>query len=558
MAVLAVTYSVIPIAIEAVSAAFTGDTTSPKGYFRPNLDDVIGYGPFVFAGIGLIYALAQYCQSRLTLGAALNTLRDIQNAMMKQFLELDLTSQQQEQSGALASRFTNDIQLLRETLTRMTNGVRDLLQLIALCTTLIFYDWVLFAIVICVYGIIGWPIAWLGKILRRTAKRAQSETGNLAGAVTEIAGGTPMIKSYNLETAQTKRMHALFENRTKLLKKAAYLRAFNEPFIFLVGAIAMGIVVAVMAARIRLDIIDGPAVAGFLVALLLLSQPARGLSTLYAVLQEGLAAFERILMIIDNNSNADDEDKAAILQVNTGEIKFDAVSFSYKHEIKAVRDISLTIEPGKTAALVGESGAGKTTLLHLLVRLYEIQDGSIHIDNQDIQSVSLSSLREKISIVSQDGTIFNDSLYNNIAFGNLNATKDEIIEAAKAATIHEFIQSLPEQYETLAGENGNRLSGGQKQRIAIARAFLKNAPILLLDEPTSSLDAESEAAIQKSLEMLKEKRTTLIVAHRLSTIRNADKIIVMDSGKIIETGTHEELQNKSSAYKRLVDLQFGN
>ncbi len=558
MGILALTYSAIPFAIEAISAAFTGNEQSPKGRFRPNLEQVIAYGPFILAGIGLLYALSQYAQSRLTLGAALDTLQDIQNGMIARFLALDLNQQRLETSGALTSRFTNDIQLLRESLTRTTNGVRDFLQLVALCGTLIFYDWVLFTVVILVYAVIGWPIAWLGKILRRTAASAQAETGNLASTITEISNGSAIIKSYRLETRKQSDMKSQFEKRTGLLKKAAYLRAVNEPFIFLVGAIAMGAVVAVIAMRIRMGAIDGPEVAGFLVALLLLSQPARGLSTLYAVLQEGLASFERMLSIVDQQPTIVEAPDAHDLTLKNAEITFDKVSFSYAQQDHVLKDITLSIPSGTSLALVGESGAGKTSLMHLLPRLYDVTGGSIRIGGQDIRSTKISSLRDNISIVSQDTVIFNQSLSNNIALGKLDADDTDIKRAAKAAAIHDFIDGLPDGYATLAGENGHRLSGGQRQRIAIARAFLKQAPILLLDEPTSALDAESEAILQIALNDLQQGRTTLIIAHRLATIRNADMIAVMDRGQIIEQGTHDELMRKNDIYARLVELQFGS
>ena len=553
MIVLALTLAAIPFVVEAINGAFSGDRSGPNQRFRPSLAQVKQFGPWILVGLGLCYALAQYAQNRLTLGAALNTLRDIQNDMMARFLTLPFAEQQREQSGAIAARFTNDIQILRETLTRSTNGVRDVLQLLSLCATMIYYDVILFFAVIAIYLVLGAPIAWLGKRLRQVARDGQEKTGDVAGAVTQSVRGSAMIKSYGMESQEHARTARLFDERNTLLKRSAYLRAINEPFVFLVGAIAMAIIVIIMGGRVSSGNLDGPAISGFIVALLLLSQPARGLSTLYAVVQEGLSAFERILTIIDAAPEQDASDGASLIP-GKGHIQFEDVSFSYDQD-RVLNNITLDIPSGQTLALVGMSGAGKSTLTALLARLYPLTHGQILIDGQSISDVTLSSLRANIALVTQDAILFDTSLADNIGFGNPDASRDEIVAAAKAAAIHDFIEQLPNGYDTMAGENGQRLSGGQRQRISIARAFLKNAPILILDEPTSALDAETEAAVQKTLSKLQDGRTTIIIAHRLATIRSADTIAVLEHGAIKEFGTHEQLMANNSTYRQLVELQ---
>jgi len=561
MMILALTLSAVPITVEAIYAAFdleSVNTASNLNWTRPSLDQLIAYGPFVIAGLGLTYGLSQYAQSRLTLSAALDTLRDLQNQLFARFLELDYADQRTQMSGAIASHFTNDMQLLRETLTRFTNGVRDLMQFIGLCAIMLLKDALLFSVVILVYAGIGWPIAWLGGKLRTSAKAAQAETGNLAASITQSVKGAAMIKTYGLETRELSRASTQFDHRTNLLKKASYLRAINEPFVFFIGTIALSVVVVFMALRVQAGLLDGPSITGFVVALLLLSQPARGLSTLYAVMQEGLSAFERILTIIDRSPTITDKAEARAHQIKNAEINFKDVHFCYEPNAPIIKNFSLDIKPGTSVALVGASGAGKSTLLTLLPRLFDVYSGEIQIDGLNIKDYHLKSLREQISIVSQEAILFNESLFDNIHYGRLDATKAQVKDAAKAASIHDFIETLDNGYDTLAGENGERLSGGQKQRIAIARAFLKDAPILLLDEPTSALDAASEEDIQQSLAILQKNRTTLIVAHRLSTIQQADEIIVMDQGEIIERGRHEDLLEKNGPYKKLIELQFNS
>lgn len=557
MIVLAITVSFIPMVIEAINTAILPGNDQPLSArgVSLSLDQLIRLGPIVLPLIGLVYAAAQYAQSRLSLGAALDTLRDIQRDLFARFIALDLAQQRTEQSGAIASRFTNDIQILRESLTRSTNGVRDLLQALGLLLVMVWYDAVLFGAIIGVYALVGWPIAVLGKKLRTRAREAQETTADLSANLVQHVTGAAMVKSYGLEDYQRARIGALFESRNSRLKQSAFLRALNEPLVFLVGTIAIGVVVMIIGLRIKEGALDAPAVAGFIVALLLLSQPARGLSTLFAVLQEGLAAFARITQILDTSPTLAHNEDAGALTVTAGHLAFDKVTFSYGHTAPALDDISLEIIGGQTVALVGESGAGKTTMLAMLARFYDPDKGQISIDGQPIGTCSLSSVRRQTAWVSQDPVLFNDSIANNIGFGRLGAERSDIEQAARDAHADHFIRQLPQGYDTVLGEAGNTLSGGQRQRIAIARAFLKDAPILLLDEPTAALDAESEGAIKAALNALTKGRTTLIVAHRLATIQDADLILVMDKGGIIETGNHNTLLDQDGAYARLIALQ---
>ena len=552
MGVYAASASAIPLGVEWINAGLAGGTDR----FSPSMQQVLYFGPVIVIALGALNAAAQYAQTRLSVGAALSTLRDLQSAMFARMTALDLAQSQAEASGQFISRFTNDTQVLRETLTRASNAIRDLLTLAGLCAMMLYYDWILFLVVAAIYPLIGVPVAAIGKFLRRMSSKAQSQAGDVTALVAESLGGARLVKAYQLEPLERARAGAAFDDRLAILKKMAYARALNEPLIFFAGSIALALVVAIVAIRISSGALSAPEFISFIIALLLLSQPARGLGTLNAVVQEGLGAFERMLALIDMRPVIKTAQGALHLPNGQGAISFEGVSFSYNADEPVLHGIDLEIQPGTMVALVGESGAGKSSLVNLLPRLYQPQSGRILIDGMDIASVTMRSLRSQIAAVSQDAVIFNLSALENIAFGKPGATREEVINAAMNAAADEFIGALPQGYDTPLGEGGSRLSGGQRQRIALARAFLKDAPILLLDEATSALDAESEAKIQEALKRLTIGRTTIAIAHRLSTVKDADRIIVMDKGRIIEMGRHDELVEKGGAYARYADLQF--
>lgn len=552
MAAYAASASAIPIGVEWINAGFGVG----EGRFSPSLSQVLWFGPVLIICLGLVNAGAMYAQSRLNAGAALNALRDLQNDMFARLMALDYAQQREEASGQTISRFTNDTLVLRETLNRVSNAVRDSLTLVSLCAVMIWYDWLLFMVVLAIYPLIGLPVARIGKLLRKTSSSAQQQTGDLASLVSETVIGARMVKTYQLEPLERSRAAGAFDERLRLLKKMAYARALNEPLIFVAGSVAVALVVAVAAQRISAGALSAEAFMGFIVALLLLSQPARGLGTLHAVMQEGFGAFERILSLIDARPAIVTRPGAPDLEPGPGAIRFENVGFSYHKGATALETVSLDIPAGKKVALVGESGAGKSTLMNLLPRLYDANEGRILIDGQDIADVTLRSLRARMALVSQDAVIFNMSALENIAFGRPGASRAEIVKAAEDAAANEFISVMAQEYDTPLGEGGAGLSGGQRQRIALARAFLKDAPILLLDEPTSALDAESEAKIQEALKRLCAGRTTLTIAHRLSTVKDADLIVVMDKSRIVETGTHDELMKKNGAYAKQASLQL--
>ncbi len=556
MAAYAASASLIPVGVEWINAGLAGGGER----FSPGLRDVMIFGPLVIVALGAINAVSQYVQTRLTMGAALSTLRDLQNDMFSSLMAMDFAQQRSEVSGQIISRFTNDTLVLRDTLTRAANAVRNIATLIGLCAIMIYYDWALFVVILAVYPLIGVPVVRIGKFLRKTSSSAQEQAGDVTALIGETVAGARMVKTYQIEPLERVRAADAFDDRLTLLKKMASARALNEPFIFFAGSLAMALVVAIVAMRISSGALTVSEFVGFIIALLLLSQPARGLGTLNAVMQEGFGAFERMLSLIDAKPAIKTVDAAGDLPSGPGAIRFDAISFSYRRNTdngaRALDGVSLDIPAGAMVALVGASGSGKSTMINLLPRLYEPNSGRIRIDCHDIAQVTLRSLRARIAMVSQDAVIFNMSALENIAFGRPGASRAEIIQAASDAAANDFIAALPNGYDALLGEGGGVLSGGQRQRIALARAFLKDAPILLLDEATSALDAESETKIQAALARLTNGRTTLVIAHRLSTVKDADLIAVLDNGRIVETGKHDDLIAKDGAYARQAKLQF--
>ncbi|MEQ8178817.1 MAG: ABC transporter ATP-binding protein, partial [Amphiplicatus sp.] len=429
MAVYAASTSALPVGVEWINSAFAGGDNR----FSADVGDVMLWGPAVIILLGAVNAGSQFLQARLAQTAALSALRDLQRDMFDRLMRFDFAQVKEDASGQIVSRFTNDTAVLRETLTRATTAVRDSLTLIALCATMIWYDWVLFLVVAIVYPLAAIPVSRIGKYLRRSSGKAQAQAGDITSLVSETIGGARMVKTYQLEDYERARADVAFDRRFHLLNGMARMRALNEPFIFMVGSVAMALVVVVGAWRISEGALQGAQFIPFILALLLLSQPARGLSSLNAALQEGLAAFERMLDVIDRAPTVVDAPEASSLAVTKGAVSFREVFFSYVPGSAALEGFSLDIPAGATVALVGESGAGKSTVFHLLPRLYDVGAGQIVIDGQNIAGVTLASLRKAISIVSQEAILFNDTMRANIAFGRPGAAESEIVAAAKAA-----------------------------------------------------------------------------------------------------------------------------
>ena len=484
---------------------------------------------------------------------------DLKQHTFSHLMHADFARLTRETPGLLLSRLTNDVAFVEQgLLAGLNTAVRDTLSIIVLVGTMFYLDWAMSLIVLGIYPLAGAPIMIVSERLRKVAKRTQAELGQMTAQLSEKLSGPRLIKAFQLEDYAAGRVNSSFEEVYRLKMKAIRTRARLDPMLEAFGGLAVAGVIAFAYWRIASGISTVGDFMGFVTALLMASQPMRAIGNLAGRVQEALAAIENIYGVLDEKPRIVDRSGARPLEVRSGEIAFKGVSFGYGNNAvqHAVRDVTLTIEGGTTVAFVGRSGAGKSTLINLVPRLFDVTSGGISIDGQRIDQVTLSSLRNAIAIVSQDVTLFDDTIRANIALGRLNATHSEIVAAAKAAAADEFILAQAEGYETEIGDRGLRLSGGQRQRLALARAILKDAPILLLDEATSALDTHSEKLVHDALDRFTQGRTTLVIAHRLSTVRNADLICVMDNGRVVETGRHGDLVAKGGAYAELVRSQL--
>ncbi|HEX8166117.1 MAG TPA: ABC transporter ATP-binding protein [Beijerinckiaceae bacterium] len=481
---------------------------------------------------------------------------DMQTALYGHLIDADLAQLGRESPAALTQRFTTDFAFIKEALTRLsTVFLREVVTIAALIGAMLWIDPVLTLAAAVVGPFILHPIARLGQKLKRVATRQQEQVGEMASLVSESLAGARVAKTYGLEGYLKGRVAAAFDGIRRLKMKSANARGRLDPLLEAGGGIAVAAVLVLIGWRI----LDGRSTVGdftgFVSALILAAQPIRALGNLNAIVQEAGAALTRTFAKMDEAPEIRDRPGAAALALTAGEVRFERVRFRYRDDATALDGVDLTVPAGRTTALIGRSGSGKSTLLSLVPRLYDVTEGAVLIDGQDVRDVTLASLRAAVAVVSQDVVLFDDTVRANIAFGRPGATEAEIVEAAKAAAAHDFIVRLPEGYAAQVGHGGNRLSGGERQRIALARAFLKDAPILLLDEATSALDAESERLVQGALAQLMRGRTTLVIAHRLSTVRDADLIVVMEEGRVVEAGAHDILMARGGPYARMQRLQ---
>jgi subfamily B ATP-binding cassette protein MsbA len=484
---------------------------------------------------------------------------DIQRRLFDHFVFADLAYFHARSSGEIVSRFTNDVNMMRTAVTTALTGMgKDTLSVFFLVGLMFYQDWLLASLAFFVFPVAIFPIVKIGKKMRKVSLNTQEEMGAFTILLHQVFQGMRVVKSYAMEAYEQKRAHALINSLSRLNIKAGCVRSASHPIMETLGGIAIVIVILYGGMQVIAENRTTGTFISFITALLLAYEPVKRLANLNANLQEGLAAAVRIFAAIDLKPTIVDAPHTPPLHIQKGDVTLQQVNFAYPNGRQALKEISLHIPAGHRIALVGPSGSGKSTLLNLIPRFYDTTSGSILIDGQDIRKVTLNSLRSQIALVSQEVILFDDTVRANIAYGCSSHETDEekIIQAAKAAAAHRFITQLPQGYDTIVGEQGVRLSGGQRQRLSIARAMLKNAPLLLLDEATSALDTESERQVQAALNRLMEGRTTIVVAHRLSTVIDADKIYVIEDGEVAEEGTHAELLANNQTYARLVDLQF--
>jgi len=542
-----------------------GTSTSALAFLvKPALDGIflkkdaqmLIWIPLVVIFIYLAKGLCSYGQMVLMNYIGLRVVADLRGSLYRQIQKQSLSFFTRHPTGILMSRITNDAGTLQGAVSdAVTTMFKDTFTLIGLIFVIFYRDWKLAVIAILIFPLIIYPIAKFGKKMRSVATRTQITMGALTTLLHETISGTRIVKAFGMEEYENKRFSEENERFFKLNIKAVSINAAASPFMEFLG----GIGIAAIILYGGFQVIKGGATPGtffsFLTALIMLYEPVKRLTNMNNTIQQGIAGAQRVFSIIDMEPEIGDGPDAVALPKITRSIDIENVSFAYE-ETPVLKDIDLSIRAGEVVAFVGMSGGGKTTLVNLIPRFYDVTTGRIAIDGQDIRDVTVESLRGQIAMVTQQTILFNDTVRNNIAYGDIQRSEEEIVGAARAAHAHDFIMQLPQGYDTIIGEAGTKLSGGERQRISIARAILKDAPILILDEATSSLDTEAEIEVQKALDNLMAGRTTLIIAHRLSTIRNADRIIVLVNGRIVEEGTHEFLLAKRGEYYKLYCMQF--
>ncbi len=542
-------------------------TTAATAYLvKPILDDIfynkntelLKIIPVAVVLIFLLKGISMFIQEYLMNYVGEDIIRRLRNRLYEKITDLPISFFQKEKTGELMSRITNDVNILKSMVsTAITNSLRDFFTIIGLTGVIFYRDWKMAIFAFFILPVAFYPIIQFGRKIRKISTGCQETMADLNSFLYETFTGNKIVKAFGMEEHEKKIFVHKTNNLFRLEMKAVIIRALSSPTMEFLGGVGIAFIIWYGG----FSVISGSSTPGtffsFMAAVLMLYDPVKKVSGLNNSIQQGLSASDRIFEILETESDIIEINDPIKIEKKAHTIIFDNVFFKYKKTM-ILKNIKFKVETGEIVALVGTSGGGKTSLVNLIPRFYNICNGEILIDNININNLTISSLRNQIAIVTQEPILFNDTIKNNIAYSKPDAIEDEIINAAKAAFAYDFIQDFREKFETTIGELGNRLSGGEKQRICIARALLKNAPILILDEATSALDTASEQIVQKALENLMKGRTTFVIAHRLSTIVKADKIFVIVNGEIIEQGSHEELISTKKEYYKLYNLQKEN
>ena len=505
-----------------------------------------------------VKGIALYSAKVIMIGVAEEIKKILQSQMIKTLIRADTQLIDQKHSGKFISNVTYDVSHITNLLSSAVLSLfKDSLTLIGLLIVMFFQNWKLSLIAIIMIPLASIAAKTFGKRMGKVVTEAQEKSGFLNAYLIELFKNHRLIKIFQKEAYEGKKADEHLDQLKNKNKKINIVLVRLSPIMETLTGIMIAILIFYSGKLILKNEIDINNFFSFLAAMMLAYQPVRSLSSLNIILNQGLSAATRILPIIDTKNKIVDQEDATEIKIINGSINFTNVNFKYdQNEKNVLKNININISGGKMTSLVGHSGSGKSTILNLIPRLYDIESGDISIDDQSIYNLKIESLRSKISLVSQDTTLFDDTIKNNIGYAKHNASDEDIINASKFSYSHEFIEKLPNKYETIIGENGIRLSGGQKQRLSIARAMIKKSPIILLDEATSSLDAETESKIQDALKILTKNKTTIVIAHRLSTVLNSDQIYIIDSGNVVANGKHDELLNNSELYKNFYEKQI--
>jgi ATP-binding cassette, subfamily B, bacterial MsbA len=539
-------------------------TSSLAFLVKPALDEIfikkngqmLRWIPLAVIALYLLKGICNYVQTILMSFIGQRIIADLRNTLYWQIQKQSLAFFTKHPTGLLMSRITNDVSSIQGAVSEaVTSLLRDSSTLIFLVFVVFYRDWQLAIIGMLVFPLTVFPIAKFGEKMRKVATRTQVTMGSLTTMLQETISGVRIVKAFGREDYENQRFAQNNERLFNLTLKSVTINALSSPFMEFLGGIGIAAIIFYGGNQV----INGKSTPGtffsFLTALIMLYEPIKRLTNVNNTIQQGIAGAERVFSLIDNVPDIQNKPGALALPKIAREIEIRNVTFCYE-ETPVLRNVNLKMKAGDVIAFVGMSGGGKTTLVNLIPRFYDVTTGQILIDDVDIREVTMESLRSQMAIVTQQTILFNDTVRSNIAYGDITKTEEDIRRAARAANAHDFIINLPKGYETVIGELGTKLSGGEKQRLSIARALLKDAPILILDEATSSLDTEAEREVQEALDNLMKGRTTLVIAHRLSTMRHANHIVVIEGGKIVEEGTHEELLEVKGEYYKLYNMQF--
>jgi len=533
---------------------------------KPVLDDIffnkdttmLKIIPVVVVLIYFLRGLGMYGQDYLMNYVGENIIKKLRNDLYNRIQDLPIAFFHKEQTGVLMSRITNDVNIIKAMVsTAVTGSLKDSFTILGLTFVIFYRDWKMALFAFVVLPVAFFPVVEFGRRVRRISTGCQEAMADLNSFLHETFAGNKIVKAFGMESYEKKRFFNKTLDLFKLEMKAVIARSLSSPIMEFLGGLGIAFIIWYGGYKV----ITGSSTAGtffsFMAAVLMLYDPVKKLSGLNNAVQQGLAAADRVFDILEMESDIKEKKDPKTIKRGPHRVTFENVFFKYD-DVMVLKDIDLDVKGGEVLALVGMSGGGKTSLVNLIPRFYDVTRGAIRIDGMDIRDASISSLRDQMGIVTQEPILFNDSIRNNIAYGKRDATDEEIIKAAESAYAHDFIQKFPNKFDTNIGELGGRLSGGEKQRICIARALLKDAPILILDEATSSLDAEAEMLVQKALENLMKGRTTFVIAHRLSTIDYADRIVVIVNGRIEEEGNQEELISIKGEFFKLYQMQYSN